>query len=246
MNVLALDTSNTAMSVGVLIDRQLIGEITINIKRNHSIGLLPAIERLLLDVKWEPSTLERIIVAQGPGSYTGVRMAVTVAKTLAWTLECDLVGISSLATLAASAHYSEGTFICPVVDARRGNIYTGLYQVGKSGHVESVISDIHQSADKWLDKLAQTEKDVYFVGEDVQGLEGLIYNHSTLRGHIQTYRRQVPSAYALAQIGLMSQPTQVHTFVPEYLKLAEAEENWRREHPKNQDNTYVRTIKTVD
>src|SRR5699024_7924631 len=94
MRVLAIDTSNQTMSVAVKEGEFVVGELTTHIKRNHSERLMPAIENLMNEVGWTPSSLDRIAVAQGPGSYTGLRIGVTVAKTLAWTLQKELVGVS--------------------------------------------------------------------------------------------------------------------------------------------------------
>ena len=88
----------------------------------------------------KPADLDKIVVAKGPGSYTGVRIGVTIAKTFAWTLNIPLVGISSLEALAAGVGRHFDGFISPLFDARRGQIYTGLYQF-KNGQLESVIQD---------------------------------------------------------------------------------------------------------
>ena len=92
MKVLAFDTSSKALSLAVLEDKQLLAETTINIKKNHSITLMPAIDFLMGSLDLTPKDLDRIVVAKGPGSYTGLRIAVATAKTLAHTLNIELVG----------------------------------------------------------------------------------------------------------------------------------------------------------
>ena len=96
MKVLAFDTSSKALSLAILEDKQVLAETTINIKKNHSITLMPAIDFLMASLDWTPKDLDRIVVAEGPGSYTGLRIAVATAKTLAHTLNIELVGMSSL------------------------------------------------------------------------------------------------------------------------------------------------------
>ena len=131
MNVLAIDTSNYSLGIALVNQEQVIGEYITNMKKNHSIRVMPAIEKLMQDCEMKPTDVEKIVVAKGPGSYTGVRIGVTIAKTLAWTLNIPLVGISSLEALAAGAgRYFDGC-ISPLFDARRGQIYTGLYQYRK-------------------------------------------------------------------------------------------------------------------
>ncbi len=127
MYILALETSNQAMSVAVMNDHDLLGEITINRKQTHSQQLMPAIEQLMAASALTPEQLDRIVVADGPGSYTGIRIAVTTAKTLAYTLEKELVGISSLAVLAANVRRTDA-IIVPLMNARRNQVFAGGYQ----------------------------------------------------------------------------------------------------------------------
>ena len=129
MKILAFDTSNRALSLAVLEDKDLLGQVTLNIKKNHSITLMPAIDFLMNSLDLKPTDLDRIAVAQGPGSYTGLRIAVATAKTLAHTLKIELVGVSSL--LALVPGQVEGLVI-PIMDARRNNVYAGFYQSGQA------------------------------------------------------------------------------------------------------------------
>src|SRR5690554_6176022 len=103
MKILAFDTSNQPMSVAVVEDNKVLAEITVNIKRNHSIQLMPAIDEMLEQAKLTIDDIDRVAVAEGPGSYTGLRIAVTIAKSLAWTKEIELVGVSSLKLVAANS-----------------------------------------------------------------------------------------------------------------------------------------------
>ena len=128
MKVLAFDTSSKALSVAILDGEQLLADVTVNVKKNHSINLMPAIDFLMNSVDLKPADLDRIVVAQGPGSYTGLRVAVATAKTLAYALGIELVGVSSLYALAAATEFSG--MIVPVMDARRNNVYAGFYRAG--------------------------------------------------------------------------------------------------------------------
>ena len=99
MKLLAFDTSSKALSVAILEDETLLAETTLTIKKNHSITLMPVIDFLMRQIDLTPKDLDRIVVAEGPGSYTGLRIAVATAKTLAHTLGIELVGVSSLLAL---------------------------------------------------------------------------------------------------------------------------------------------------
>lgn len=89
MKILSIDTSNAPLAIALVEDKQLVAETTLNITKNHSVFLMPVIEQLMQMASWTPQQLNRIVVAKGPGSYTGVRIAVTTAKTLASTLNID-------------------------------------------------------------------------------------------------------------------------------------------------------------
>lgn len=104
MKILAIDTSNQTMAVAVTDDNRLLGQLQTTVNKNHSKTLMPAIETLMKELELTPQELDRIVVAQGPGSYTGLRIGVTTAKTLANTLKTELVGISSLKTIAGNCY----------------------------------------------------------------------------------------------------------------------------------------------
>ena len=156
MKVLAFDTSSKALSLAILEDKQVLAETMINIKKNHSITLMPAIDFLMGSLDWTPKDLDRIVVAEGPGSYTGLRIAVATAKTLAHTLNIELVGMSSL--LALLPRQQEG-LIVPLMDARRNNVYAGFYENAKP-----VMPEAHLSFAEVVEQVKDAEQ-VTFVGE---------------------------------------------------------------------------------
>ncbi|AEB30463.1 putative chaperone or protease [Carnobacterium sp. 17-4] len=240
MKVLAIDTSNQAMSIAVLDGERIIGEITTNIKRNHSERLMPAIDELMNDVQWKPSELDRIVVAKGPGSYTGLRIGVTIAKTLAWTLGVELVGISSLKTLAGNCE-SSTHYLVPLFDARRKNIYTGLYQ-WQNGNLVQVEPDTHISAELWAEHLSRREGTFELIGEDRSLYKDIFEQHLTNRVFEAPLKDHLPKAGVLGLLGIKEEPVDAHMFIPDYLKLAEAEENWRKEHPDQLEEAYVEKI----
>lgn len=112
MNILAIDTSNQVLGIAILRKGQIIGEFITNIKKNQTSRLMPAIHQLMKDVHMDPDQLDKIVVAKGPGSYTGVRIGVSTAKSLAWSLSIPLVGVSSLEVLAYQGRLYD-SFICP-------------------------------------------------------------------------------------------------------------------------------------
>ncbi|MCO4472430.1 glycoprotein endopeptidase [Streptococcus infantarius subsp. infantarius] len=229
MKVLAFDTSSKALSVAILDGENLLADVTVNIKKNHSINLMPAIDFLMKAVDLKPTDLDRISVAQGPGSYTGLRMAVATAKTLAYTLNIELVGVSSLYALAAAADFDG--LVVPVIDARRNNVYAGFYKDG-----QSLKDDQHMNFADVLEAV-KDEESVMFVGEVAN------FSNQIAESLPQAKVLSVlPSAYAIGKRGQELQPVDVDSFVPSYLKRVEAEENWLKTHIENSSANYVNRI----
>jgi tRNA threonylcarbamoyladenosine biosynthesis protein TsaB len=242
MRIIAIDTSNQPMSVALFDDQGIVAERTTTIKRNHSIQLMPAIESMMKEANWSVSDLDRVAVAKGPGSYTGVRIGVTVAKTLAWTANLELVGVSSLKMLAGNASLEKGKFISPLFDARRGNIYTGLYQVNDAGKLVQVEEDTHISAEEWASFLQKKEQPIEIIGQDASKHTELFEKALNERLIIGPKNRQIARASVLAELALEEEPVEIHTFTPEYTKLAEAEEKWKAAHPDQAGGVFVEKI----
>ncbi|MED4852144.1 tRNA (adenosine(37)-N6)-threonylcarbamoyltransferase complex dimerization subunit type 1 TsaB [Caldifermentibacillus hisashii] len=225
MNILAIDTSTNVLGVGIASNEKIIGEYITNIKRNHSTRVLPAIDFLLKDCGMDIKEINKIIVANGPGSYTGLRIGLTIGKTLAWTLNIPIVGVSSLKLMAASARYFDG-FISPVMDARRGNIFTGLYEY-KEGKLMQAIDDQHIPTEDWCKLLKTFDKPVLFLGNDVVIHEQVIVNQLAKQVQFAPITVNIPKPGELALLAKDLKEENVHSFAPNYLRLAEAEAKWR-------------------
>ena len=227
MKVLAFDTSSKALSLAILEDKQVLAETTINIKKNHSITLMPAIDFLMASLDWTPKDLDRIVVAEGPGSYTGLRIAVATAKTLAHTLNIELVGMSSL--LALVPYQQEGLFV-PLMDARRNNVYAGFYENAKP-----VMPEAHLSFAEVLEKVTDAEQ-VTFVGEVGPFVEQIQEQLPQA-----SYQESLPNAANLALWAWDKKANSLHDFVPNYLKRVEAEENWLKNHTESGES-YIKRL----
>ena len=228
MKLLAFDTSNQALSLAVLEDEHLLAQTTLNIKKNHSITLMPAIDFLMNSLDMKPMDLDRIVVAQGPGSYTGLRIAVATAKTLAHTLKIELVGVSSL--LALVPEQVEGLVIS-IMDARRNNVYAGFYQSG-----QAVRSEAHLPLVEVLEIAGATNQPVTFVGETTAFAEQI--GAALPQAAIQP---SLPDTAAIGRLGLDLPAQSIHDFVPNYLKRVEAEENWLKTHQESSDS-YIQRL----
>lgn len=240
MKVLALDTSNQPMSVALLDDQQVLAQKTTTTQLNHSVQLMPTIAELMDEVNWQPAMLERIVVAQGPGSYTGLRIAVTTAKTLAATLNIELVGVSSLRVLAAGVPEQTG-IISPLFDARNTQLYAGAYRF-KNGELVTVLPDQHTNLEAWTTALAQLKEPVTLIGETTRFHDDLV---AALKDQVSFVEgdQNLPNAGILGQIGLeMSPITDIDGFVPNYLRLSPAEAQWAAAHPGETHTNYVEEV----
>lgn len=243
MKILAFDSSNQPLSVAVVEDETILTEQIINIKRNHSIQLMPAIQEALKQAETELSEIDRIAVAIGPGSYTGLRIAVTVAKTLAWAQdEMDLVGVSSLKVLAANSAQDTKHYLVPVFDARRENIYTGLYRRDEKGALTEAAADLHIAAEEYAELLAEKEGTYELIGADAPKFLDTFKEKLGDRVHLAQPTQHLPRASALALLAQNEEETPAHELVPSYLKLAEAEENWLAKNPDQKGDDWVEKV----
>ena len=231
MNILAIDTSNQVLGIAVLKDDQIVGEIVTNLAKNHSVRLMPAIDRLMKDIDMTPDQLDKIVVAKGPGSYTGVRIGLTTAKSLAWALSIPIVGISSLEVLAYQGRFFDG-YVCTFFDARREMVFTSLYKWNKDT-LTSIYEETNISMKDWLSKIAEENKKVLFLSPDILLYKEMIVEHL---GDLAVFPEAIfhiakPSHLALAGMGKDVDDT--HSLVPNYLRLAEAEANWIKAQGNN-------------
>lgn len=243
MKILAFDTSNQPLSVALFDGGQLVAQKETDIAKNHSEQLLPIIDTVVRDAGWQPADLERIIVSQGPGSYTGLRLAVTTAKTLAFTLGIELVGVSSLALLAMNIQ-EDNTLIIPMMDARNGNVYAGQY-TWVDGQLINIVPDQHTAVVDMPTKITADYARVVYVGD------GAIYQEQ-LQARVPSAEFAVGAAnkpHAANMLALASTSVvlknmdDIHQFVPNYLRVTQAEADWLKAHPEANHENYVEQVK---
>ena len=159
---LAMDTSTDTASLALVHDSKILAELTWCCQQNHTTQLLPNLQHLLDQMAVSLQSIDSIIVARGPGSYNGLRVGISTAKGLAFSLEIPIVGISTLEA-EAYQHAATGLPVCPILNAGREEIATALYQLKDSGW--SQLTGKHLST---VDALcAQTTTRTVFCGEYV-------------------------------------------------------------------------------
>lgn len=127
MRLLAVETSTLAGGVALLEGERVIGEYLLDVRVTHSERLMPAIDRLLTDAGWTATALDGLAVAVGPGSFTGLRIGLSAVKGLAWALGIAVAAVPTLDAMAASMPFA-ALPVCPVLDARKGEVYCSLYR----------------------------------------------------------------------------------------------------------------------
>lgn len=244
VKILAFDSSNQPLTVAVIDEEEILTEQIINVRRNHSIQLMPAIDEALKQANLTLAEIDRIAVAAGPGSYTGLRIAVTVAKSLAWARNIDLVGISSLQVLAGNSPSDSKKLLVPLFDARRENVYTGLYARDEKGGLIQLEADTHMAASEWAEFIAVNypDKEVELIGSDAKVFQPVFTEKLGDRVSIAPVSQELPRASVLALLAREAAVEDTHHFIPTYLKLAEAEENWLKEHPDYKGGAFVETV----
>ncbi|MBM7544643.1 tRNA (adenosine(37)-N6)-threonylcarbamoyltransferase complex dimerization subunit type 1 TsaB [Periweissella beninensis] len=236
MKILAMDTSNQPMALALVEDNRVLSEKLTNEKRNHSVQLLPMIAEMMQEVNWTPTMLNRVVVAQGPGSYTGVRIGVTTAKTLATTLNIELVGVSSLAVLANNIDQVD-TLVVPIFDARNDNMYAGIY---KNNAV--IWPDQHTNITKLIANLTEFNSKIIVVGEYQNFVEQLTASFAE-RITFAKGLANLPKGSSVAQLGTAKAPEKwPHRFVPNYLRVSQAEADWQAKHPNEIEKDYVEEV----
>lgn len=207
---LLLDTSNQALSVAVNRNGKMAAEINTNYKKTHSETLVDNIQKVLEIADIKKSSIDRIIVAKGPGSYTGVRIGITVAKMLGKQLDIPVYSVSSLFVLAVSNHI-RGNAV-PLIDARRGYVYGAMYNIQEDDYTEVIapqyieFSALSAEIDEAVYLLNSEEKITIDIDE---------YTHVTPRiSETERYEKALKLEDA-------------DQLTPDYLRISEAERNWQ-------------------
>ena len=256
INIVALDTSTAVMAGATYRNGEVVATVQTEAERNHSIHIMTNIEKLIKESAWTVKDVTHYVVGIGPGSYTGVRIAVSAVKTLAWVSQQAIIAVSSLEGLAYSAREesdssaieSKSIAIVPIMDARRGQVYSAIFeQNGQTFSWHRHHADHITLMDSWVEhiaaQLADKQIDEVWVVGDVHLHVASIDKLATLTT-IQVVRKPTTmNGAALAKLGAMySERTEaiysgprVHQLAPNYAQLTEAEvkQNAKEKEAKN-------------
>ncbi|MBR4990796.1 MAG: tRNA (adenosine(37)-N6)-threonylcarbamoyltransferase complex dimerization subunit type 1 TsaB [Oscillospiraceae bacterium] len=233
MLILAFETTAKAGSVALLEDNRLLAESYQNTGLTHSQTLMVMAEDMLKAAGKSMADVTAVSVAEGPGSFTGVRIGVAAAKGLAWGGELPCYGVSTLESMALTLGAYQG-YVCPVMDARRSQVYNALFYVN-SGVLERVSEDRAIALSDLAGELKTLKEPIFLVGD------GSNLTYSTLKDSIpalvlppehRMHQRASGVALAAAKKIAAGDPGDAAAMVPNYLRLSQAERE-RMEKQKN-------------
>ena len=170
MKILAIEASSLVASVAIMTDDIITAEYTMNHKITHSQTIMPMIDEIVRRCEADLAELDAIAVSGGPGSFTGLRIGSATGKGLAQALNIPIVHVPTLDAMAFNAYGYNG-LVCPIMDARRMQVYTGIYRVTKE--VEIVQEGCAISIEELVEKLNELSEPVLFIGDGIPVFESL-------------------------------------------------------------------------
>lgn len=236
MKILALDSSGLVASVAVAEDDNLIAEYTVNYKKTHSQTLLPMLDEIAKMTELDLNTIDAIAVAAGPGSFTGLRIGSATAKGLGLALKKPLIPIPTVEGLAYNL-YGTKALICPLMDARRNQVYTGIYRFERE--FETVMDQDAMDMGELIGKLNGMGERVIFLGDGVPVYEKQISEKMTVPydlapAHVN--RQRAASVAALGAVYFAEGKTETAMeHKPDYLRKSQAERE-REEREEKEKN----------
>ena len=237
MKIIAIDSSGLVASVAIVEDEEVIAEYNVQYKKTHSQTLLPMLDELKRMVDLDLQSVDAIAIASGPGSFTGLRIGSATAKGLGLALEIPIIEIPTLDGLACNL-YGTDKVVCPIMDARRNQVYTGLYSYIEDGQSDEqeqrfhytlvpILSQCAVPIEEIAEKCNEQQKEIIFLGDGVPVFAEQLKNlmkvpYSFAPAHMN---RQRAASFAFLAFEKLRKAEVVPAadHAPEYLRLSQAE-----------------------
>lgn len=221
MLILALESSAKAASVALMKDRTLIAQYSQCSGLTHSRTLLPMLEDMLKNTETKIGDIDLIAVAHGPGSFTGIRIGVSTVKGLAWASDKKCVGVSTLEAMAWHGT-AAGGLICPVMDARRSQVYNALFEIDENGSPRRLTEDRPIALEELARELKAMGREAWLVGDGAE----ISYAYLTSAGvpcRMAPENLRFQSGWGVGMAALDKTPGTADDLLPVYLRLSQAE-----------------------
>jgi len=226
MKILGIDGSGLVASVALVEDDNLIGEYTTGYKKTHSQTLLPMLDELAKMVELDLNSIDAIAVAAGPGSFTGLRIASATAKGLGLSLGCSIISVPTVDALAFNMWGNDG-IVCPIMDARRGQVYTGLYSFEADGTFKVIKEQCAVDFNEIAAAINELGQPVTFLGDGVPVFKELISDVVKVPYRFAPAHHNRQHASSVATLGSIyyanGECETAAEHRPEYLRLSQAE-----------------------
>ncbi len=225
MNILAIESSAVAASAAVISDGMLKAEEFSQNGLTHSVTLLPMAESAVKKAGITISDIDLFAVTEGPGSFSGLRIGVTVAKTLAYGCGKKVCGISTLKTIAANLPFAD-KIICPIMDARRNQVYNAMYK-----WVDGVLTELVAPRAISAEELAsEITEPVIFIGDGVKPFKEFFAEKLKEKAFFAPYHLCAARASSLGFLAMNETGIEPDLLNPSYLRLSQAEREYNEKH----------------
>ena len=229
MRILGLDSSGLVASVAIVEDNTLLAEYTTNYKKTHSQTLLPMLAQLKEMIELDLESIDAIAIAAGPGSFTGLRIGAATAKGLGLALDKPLVEVPTLEGLAYNL-YGTDRLICPLMDARRNQVYTGAYEFvpkGQDYQLHTLIEQCAIDVTEMLEKINAYGRPVIFLGDGVPVYKDVVKKAAKVPFAFAPAHNNCQRAASVAALGAVyfaeGRTVSAAMHQPEYLRKSQAE-----------------------
>lgn len=234
VKILAIESSGLVASAAIATETTLLAEYTVNFKKTHSQTLLPMVEEIVSMLGIDLKELDAIAVAEGPGSFTGLRIGCATAKGLGLALNKPIIPVPTTQGIAVNVYGTEG-ILCPLMDAKRNQVYTGLYRYNKEGF--SVVEDQMAIAiEEIIEKVNKLGESVTYLGDGVEVFASILSEKTTVPFSFAPMHCSNQRAGALAMRAIqLYQAGIVQTAAehePNYLRLSQAERELKEKQKK--------------
>ena len=226
MYILVLDGSGLVAGVAVLTEDKIMAEYTVNYKKTHSQTLLPMLDEVMGMLEMDVADVDYIAVTNGPGSFTGLRICASTAKGLGLALGKPLVAVPTVDALAYNFEGSD-KLICPMMDARRSQVYTGVYSFEKEDGFKVIVPQEAVAVEEIIEKVNSLGREVIFLGDGVPVNIDYIREHVTVPYTVAPPQHSVqrPASVGRCAVRMIEEGkiTSAMELAPKYLRLSQAE-----------------------
>ena len=220
MLILAFESSAKAASVALCRDGHLVSQYSQCSGLTHSRTLLPMAEDMLKNAELTLRDVDLIAVAHGPGSFTGIRIGVSPVKGLAWAGDTPCVGVSTLEAMAWHG-LAAGSYVCPVMDARRSQVYNALFEI-RDGRPQRLCPDRPIALAELAEDVKKLDAPVFLVG-DGAAITKAFFDAQGIPCRVAPENLLWQDAWGVAMAAMDKEPGNADSLLPVYLRLSQAE-----------------------